>query len=101
MADESNSAAPVTPVAVNPQPKASAPVTPVAVAKAKAAEPAEKLVLLVPHADLKHVISFGGHPRLFVKPGAPTAITPKDHETLKADIGFQNLVKAGKFQVMA
>jgi hypothetical protein len=95
------------------QPPAAAPVAPTAPtvkapAPAKAEDkkpaadaPAEKLVMLLPSDSLKHVITFGGHPRLFIKPGAPTTVTPKTYEELREDVGFNNLVNAGKISVLA
>lgn len=93
-------AAPVAPVAPVQPVAAKAPAKPADKKPAAEGVP-EKPVFLLPVDTLKHVLTFGGHPRLFIKPGAPTEITQKTYQELLEDVGFNNLIAAGKISVMA
>jgi len=57
-----------------------------------------KSVVLKAGESVKHVITFG-LPGFFIRPSEPTSVSPEMYERLQADVGFKNLVKAGKVLV--
>jgi hypothetical protein len=62
-------------------------------------KPESKSVVLKAGESVKHLITFGGFLGLYLRPTEPTAVSADVYAKLQEDVGFKNLVKAGKVLV--